>query len=433
MVNLFTRMREIIKNKIWPIALMLFFFFLPFERIPTAEFFGFTLKISYILALLVIILFLAANPLRFLKKIPLSKSDWLLLAFFASSAISTFLFSPHGRSYIILALWGFVFLLYLILERAIENLETREKIENAVLIVSLIISVFGLFQFVADSLGLSQSITGLRFEYTKAIMAFPRVQSVALEPLYFANFLIFPLFMAIKKYMLAEKPKKSYFWLMTLIFALITLTVSRGAFLAVAISLSVLFIFLFLQKQKALRQKAAAIVISLAVAVLFAFGLIYLLDGPKALNTFLGHSIVENVANDGSSFNRITTYQQSLSLFSENIWLGRGVGSFGILTTPAADIETKGYATVNNEYLEILAETGAIGFILFVLFLVYFSKEIYVKTKKMPERSRIGIFALTLAALAIIIQYNFFSTLYIIYIWAFLALLKSEVNLAGEK
>lgn len=412
---------------------MLFFFFLPFERIPTLEIFGFTLKISYILGLAILVLFLFSNPRKYLNKTSISVSDWFLIVFFVLSTISTLIYSVQSRSIIILLIWGFVFLLYLTLTKVIRDRETIKTIENSILIATVAICFFGLFQFIADSLGFSQAVTGLRYEYTKTIMAFPRVQSVSLEPLYFANFLLFPLFIAIKRYLFAEGRFGGYFWLISLILALITLTISRGAFLAATICLLILSAYLVVQKQKALRQKAGMIMLSLAIAVLFAFGLIYLFNGPKALDMFFGHTVVENVEEDGSSYNRILTYQQSFSIFSESILLGKGVGSFGILTTPFEDIAKKGYATVNNEYLEILSETGILGFAIFLFFIFYYFKEIYDASRQANRETRAGLFVLALAALAVLIQYNFFSTLYIIYIWAFLAYAKAETYQLEEK
>lgn len=425
-------MLAITKSKIWQLVLILFFFVLPFERIPTLEVAGFTLKISYILALVLIVLFIFSNPIKILKRSPLTTSDWLLLLFFGVSAISTIAYSFVTRSIIVLLLWAFMFILYLILSRVIISKEVVRKIEDAILIATLLICIFGLFQFVGDSLGLSQSITGLRIQYTKIVMAFPRIQSVALEPLYFANFLFIPLYISIKRYLNAKKNFGKYFWFISLIIALVVLTVSRGAFLALAITLAILFVYLFIQKRKDLSKKGGALILSTFIAIVFAFGLIYVFDGSSALKTFFGHSVVTNVSEDGSSYNRILSYRQSTDVLKKSVILGNGIASFGILTTPKENIAKSGYATVNNEYLEILAETGIIGLLLFTLFLVFYFREIIIASKQKEASARTSLFVLSLAVLAILIQYNFFSTLYIIYIWAYLALLKSASLTKGE-
>jgi O-antigen ligase len=312
------------------------------------------------------------------------------------------------------------------LSRVITNTATIKTIEDSILLATLLICIFGIFQFVGDSVGLSQSVTGLRIQYTKIVMDFPRVQSVALEPLYFANFLFIPLFISVKRYLLSGKAFGKYFWLTFLITLSITLTVSRGAFLALAITFLFLLIYLLYTKNGGLLQRYTKLLISVAASIIVALILIFVFDGKQALQIFFGHSVVTNIQADASSYNRISAYKQSIDVFKLHPVLGNGVASFGIVTTPQADIAKTGYATVNNEYLEILAETGILGFLLFVLFIIFYFKEIYSRSKFKKESTKTGLFIGCLAVVAILIQYNFFSTFYIIYIWAFLALIKSN-------
>ena len=67
------------------------------------------------------------------------------------------------------------------------------------LFVSLaIVSIFGIYQFLGDLvLGLPTFLTGLRPQYTKAVFGYPRVQATAIEPLYFAGMLFWPMFLMI--------------------------------------------------------------------------------------------------------------------------------------------------------------------------------------------------------------------------------------------
>ena len=99
---------------------------------------------------------------------------------------------------------------------------------------------------------------------------------------------------------------------------------------------------------------------------------------------------------------------------------GTGTGSFGVLTKDAED--KIGYGTVNNEYLEILSENGLVGLALFLSFLIAYALEYKKRLADTDSKTKLMYAGLIIGILAIFLQYNFFSTLYIIYIWVFLAL-----------
>lgn len=412
-------------NKFISFLILAFFFTLPFERIPTFEFAGFTIKISYVVALILLIVFIFNNPLLLFKKFHLSVSDKILLIFWLFSFLSSLAVSPDiKRSMIILCLWAFVFLLYIFLSRVLSNKEIREKVYKITLFSSVVVCLFGLFQFIGDSFGFGADITGLRFQYTKAILGFPRIQSVALEPLYFANFLLVPFFISIVGYVQNKELFKGYFLTSILILTNIILSISRGAYIALGVSLFFFMIYLFLNRYKDnYMNKLAGLVVIIVFSVIISFGLIYKLNGKQASSNFTDHSVVENVQSDGSASDRIKTYKIALDNFKDEPVLGTGAGSFGVLTRKSED--GTGYGIVNNEYIEILSENGLVGFLLFFAFLIALILEYKTWLTKLGSNKKLMFIGLCFGFLAIFIQYNFFSTLYIIYIWAFLALLKS--------
>ena len=404
------------------------FFFLPFERIPTFELAGFTVKISYLFGLLVLVLLFTRNSL--LQTINESWSSRFLTFFWSLSFVSSLFFSPNlKRSLIFLGLWLFVFLLYLLLPKYLTKPGARDQIYSIIILSSCLVCLFGLYQFIGDSLGLSQSLTGLRIQYTKIVMGFPRIQSVALEPLYFANFLIVPFFLSLWRYIKSKSFFGLYFWTSFLILTNVILTISRGAFIAVSLSLILLLFYLFLNRvQGQYLKKVFAILTVLLLSLAISFLLITKLNGRQAASNFADHSVVENVQADGSAYDRIGTYKIALNQFREKPFLGNGVGSFGVLSRDTTPAGNPGLGVVNNEYLEILSETGIIGLGLFLLFLIYFLKEGWRGYREANPAKKLIITILFLSLFAIFIQYNFFSTLYIIYIWAFLALFKSEID-----
>lgn len=413
--------QKITNNKLMSFLLLALFFTLPFERIPTFEVGGFTVKISYILGVIFLVAMLLSRLWHLLRQERLSNSEWIFLSFWLFSLLGSLIFSPDiKRSLIILSLWAFMFLLYATLRRLV-TIEIRENIYNVILFSSCLVCLFGLYQFIGDSFGLNLGLTGLRAAYSKEILGFPRIQSVALEPLYFANFLFVPFFLSIIRYIKSKGFFTLYFWTSVLILVSIILTVSRGAYIALGASFIVFFIYLILNRRREnYGGKLMGSFLIIVLSAVISFGLLYKLNGKEASNNFVDHSVVENVQADGSAFDRIGTYKLAFEKFKTNPIFGTGAGSFGVLTKSAED--KIGYGTVNNEYLEILSENGLIGLALFLSFLIAYMLEYKKRLENTDSKTKLMFVGIMLGILAILIQYNFFSTLYIIYFWVFLAL-----------
>jgi O-antigen ligase len=291
-----------------------------------------------------------------------------------------------------------------------------------------LVCIFGIYQFLGDSFGLSTHLTGLREAYTKSILGFPRIQSVGLEPLYFANFLMVPFFISVKRYINSERFFNNYFFVLILILINIILSISRGAYISLGFAFLILLAYLLIKKgTSGYKLKFFGILTALVVSLCLSLNLIFLLNGHSAQQNFVDHAVVENVQSDGSASDRIQTYNKAINLFKLNPVFGNGLGSFGVSVSPTEQ-SNSGYQTVNNEYLELLSETGVMGLGLFALFFLFLLFEIWNVFKKKNDSEKLSIIILILGCLAIFIQYNFFSTLYIIYIWVFLALLKGEAN-----
>ena len=107
-------------------------------------------------------------------------------------------------------------------------------------------------------------------------------------------------------------------------------------------------------------------------------------------------------------------------------WRGVGLGGYGKLELDEKfQSQTEGYQPiVNNQYLETLVETGIWGIIFFVLFfgfvLVRSVQAWFVADNDFDKATLAGF---TLGIIAILAQYITFSTIYIVYVWVFLALL----------
>jgi len=409
-------MKKYIGQRLGSILVALWFFLLPFEYIPTVEFHGFTIKTSYLAGILILTWSVFDKKIITRKKF--STSDWLLLLFWLAGAVATTLGIHEARNLIILALWGFMIMLYYCASRLIDY----ARIEKIILISAAVVSLLGILQFIGGSIGLDTAYIGLRPLYIKSILGFPRIHSVLLEPMYLANFLFIPFFLAIRKSFQQPKTVNKYWWLAILILADIILTQSRGAYLSLLVAIILLVIHWLWRKYY---SKIARLMFVGLASIVLASGLI-LINGPRALiDNFANHAVGQDIPSADSVNYRFDNYRSAYKMFIDKPLLGHGIASFGTLTHRA---NFTGYDIVLNEYLEILAETGAVGFIAFLGFLAALAYESRRAYRAGNESQRQTILYLGLGLLAVFIQYNFFSTLYIIYIWAFLALLRSQVD-----
>lgn len=415
----------ILKNNNLLILICILFFALPFERVPTFEVSGFTVKISYIVGLLLIAVSLFRA--RTLLKNKFDLGDLALLGFLVVGMAGLFKSDDLKRGIATIFMWLFVFVIYFILAKLFKNEEYRIQAEKFLLIATFIVCLFGLYQFVLDSLNFSTAYSLLRLRYTKAVLGFPRIQSVALEPLYFANFLLVPLFLSVKKFFFERNALNRYFGLITLILVNIILTVSRGAYLSLSFSM-IIFLIYFLFINKSYRGRVIWVVGNCLVSVVIALLLVAILNGGSKVTSFWNHTSVNDSTNASSVQGRQQGYLSAIDKFKQNPVFGIGISNSGILPEPVYENgEVLTYGSINNEYLEILSETGLVGLVFFLLFLFSLIWLFFKRIKQADKEHRTSLILLGLGLVAIFIQYNFFSTLYIIYIWAFLALLRGEM------
>jgi len=154
------------------------------------------------------------------------------------------------------------------------------------------------------------------------------------------------------------------------IFVIISVISSRASYLAL-LFMSLAFIFSALIFKKYLTKSI--------VKQVFLFALI-----PTALNIILnvfiyayvgkltGKSLVDRVESlkigDTSTSQRLRYYSQAIDVFLENPFLGTGIGSWELESIKRDSQNIENYTVpyhVHNDYLEILAETGLLGFTLY--------------------------------------------------------------------
>lgn len=403
-------------------ALAILVFFLPFERIPTMAVGSFTLKINHIVGF-VLILFWILDRIYYHKKFIKNPIAPILLIFVSAMAISIISAPLKSRAIIFLLVNIFTIMLSVVTIDVLRSHKDISRIEKIIFASSWIILLFSIWQFLGDMAGLPISVTGLLEGYSKVTFGFPRIQAFSKEPLYLGNYLLLPLGFIVAK--IFSEVKKTYLdWLLLIgLIGVFILTLSRGALLGLAVFILVL---MFFYPKKIFTAKIITIsTISLVVIFMGIFMGISLL-GPKIQQKFVGHLLVNDYGKSESTVSRLTANDDAINDWKEHKFFGVGLGNFGGSRTNYDLNNPKTNDIVNNEYLEILAETGIFGFGAFViLIMTIFARSIYVLrlTKNNIVKLKPLLIGLTATFAGMLAQYAFFSTLGIMHIWVMIGLL----------
>lgn len=313
-----------------------------------------------------------------------------------------------------------------------ENHSLWKIIKKTIYIVTALVIAFGFFQFVFDIFGASTKITDLRGCCTSnSTYIFPRVHSVSIEPLYFANFLLIPIWLMIHDFVFDKSARKNKF-LITLFAAtssLFILSLARSALLALLVT-AILFVF-GLGKRELMRSalpyfaKVAGGVVLIAIAFVIASGIASRFIHKHAINgadsgvkgnvaIFGGHAI--DVA-DQSAQTRYNTWPKAITYIKQRPL--QGVGAYNSRVKLNLDQYNKGVPDTqlqpfNNDLLGLLVDLGLVGLILFAPLVIALVTAI-IRLSKLHWKHPAAPFAL--AAIAMLIQGNFFHSILLARLW----------------
>ncbi|MDP2684696.1 MAG: O-antigen ligase family protein [bacterium] len=411
------------------LGILLVAFWLPFERLGAFETADTTIRLSQIFLLVTFgiwfFILITKGQFKFAKnRVLIPIVLFLVTGLFALPNILN-----QDRSLIVFTFIVFTASLAFIIPNLITEKKHLKKLILVIITSFILVSSFGLYQFAGDMLGLPQEVTGLRELYTKDILGFTRVQSTAYEPLYFANYLLLPIALIFTLFLSGRGALKNS-WLLVL-FSLgivnLVLTVSRGGYLAIFAVLVVISIYYY---KKVFTVKNLVIILVagflMGWIVLRALGLggdVFTLDrfSEHVTNAFYGASYDE----------RVDTFSQAIEAWREQPLFGVGFGGFGPYVAEHPEYMPKdGWRIVNNQFLEILAENGIIGLVLFLFVLLFLFvrslRAIWITQDKYLKAVMIALLAVLIG---IVVQYQTFSTLYIMHIWFVIGLMIAVQNI----
>ncbi len=412
------------------VGLLILTFLLPFERVGSVELAGFTVRASQVVGALLLfswVLWLFIKRPRLIRPNP---AAWATFIFLIIALLSVSQAVNQFRAVSVLLFVAFTMAVGWMVPQLLRTTGQLKTVIRVLLLVSGLIGVFGLFQFLGDLAGLPTGLTGLRDLYTSEVFGFPRVQSTFLEPLYYANFLLIPISLGVAFLLSGVRLIKPFILggLILLMLLNLGLTLSRGGYIALAATLLVLgiaYLSKILTPHRLILLIVAAGIVVWGVTQFLAFTG----DKQETVQTFTKQAT--GIFTGASYFDRAETFSQAWDLYRFHPWLGVGIGNFGpaVALYPLIQPDS-GWLIVNNEFLELMAETGTLGFLSFLVLLVV----LFIRTLRASLRSadpfirsvNIGLLA---AFVGVIVQYQTFSILYIMHVWFLFGLMVAAQNL----
>ena len=410
-----------IKNLLFTLSAILLAV-LPFERIPSVTVSGVTIKMSSIVLLVALIIGAVAWFRD--RKIPqLDLPDRILLIWY----IWAWLITPFAVSRSVavhtMLLWTVVLTGYFMVSRYVRASKEQAMASRILITVGLVTATFGLLQFILNTyFNVPGQDVGLTPNYVKAVFGFARIQSVGIEPLYYAAFLHMPVFLAMVT-VLFNRAKRQLVSILTLAFLILVevLTLSRGAYLGIIGGSIVVVLALIWLRQlpwKSLGVVAVAAVLAIACAEGFIAlsGLVGTsANGAASVTTFSEHAIGGTATRGTSVDPRIAAMKDAYAMAKKHLVVGVGPGNYGVVTTLQKTAQNQ-KPIVNNFFLEVLAEQGVIGLI---LCLAFFATIFIRLLMAMFHASKVNPFQVAMlgALIALGVQMNFFSTLYVVTVW----------------
>jgi len=424
----------LLKNPEFGLALV--GFLLPFERFPSVDLGGMNVKINFILILVVLVVYIFVKGVRGELRIPKDPTRFFVFLFLGAYTASIAVALNQSRAMQVYLSVVLMVIAYFTVTLVAQDVKTIKSTIKGILWGGLTVGIIGVYQFMGDMAGLPNSITLLKVGYDKGTFGFARVQAASEEPLYFANYIFVP---AILSLILLLRDKVSEVFnrfssaiLLVILLIDFVLALSRGAILAAAIVFVLILIFQF---KKIFRIKVIITAFMLAAIVLTGAYLALLKSEPRAIDEFVAQVTVKKKDTE-SVVLRLTTSAQAIEMFKRSPILGVGPGNFGPVSqgNPPTKPEVIGWRVVNNLYLEVLAESGAVGlgaFVLMIMVVLVRSTLAYAKTKDTFLKA--VILALILAFVAILIQYATFSPIYIFHFWFLIGLTAAVSNVIFDK
>ncbi len=313
------------------------------------------------------------------------------------------------------------------------------------MVTMVIASLFGLYQLITDMLNLTK-ISLLKVGYTKDIFGISRIHSFLAEPLYLAGALFFPIFLVSIWWLINQNlfsleklikhplpsslnnPRVVNLGLLIFFGLIFLLTYSKSAFLALGINLTLVIFISIIKYKHWFLVKLVPVGIGSVILILLIGSLISS-NFAKAMEE-IGINFVKTLTGESASaVERNSFFEAAVTILPEFSITGIGSGQFGPQSAfMLRRFHNSDQLVVNNIYLEVWLEHGFISFLLFIgLWFWVLAKNWchLIQTQDWTHPLTALRLALLLAIQSYLIQWFYFSPLYIMPIFILLGLLLS--------
>lgn len=366
-----------------------------------------------------------------------------LIAFFSLAALSILAANNQAWGARKLLVFASIFPLFWLIRAFIKSPKDWQKLACVILGGAILSSLIALAQFLSQFIFGQEVVMGFWIErilplfsgaqFGSLVAASPSWQvaiggqtimrAIGLFPdphmLSFYLGLTSPLALALALF--SKKRRLVFFIIFSLLFIVLLLTFSRGGYLGAISSLAV-FVFFCGRSFSAKAKKFFFASLMVAIVIFLLFG------WPVASRLFSSFDLGE-----GSNAGRLTIWQDSIEIIKKSPLLGVGLGNYSLSVGLGQDYRNS--VTSHNLYLDILAETGLLGLLSWLLL---FWAAIRAAIKKIGQAPVVALGSL--GALTYFLVHSFFeSAIFNPTVLAFLmaalglAALRKETIISQEK
>lgn len=269
------------------------------------------------------------------------------------------------------AYWIFMLLYYVMLRVYLVNKEDWLKMFKWSYIVSLLVSLYAIFQ---------------KFSWIDVFHSgIDRAEGTIGNPAFLGSYLLLMVALGVWIFMIEQDKKWRYGWAVIGAVNLFTLflTLTRSSILGLFVfAILSLLMFNFYFKSKKYRIFSLSIFIS---AILFVISIFVFRENLLALDNPFINRILDISLDSPVIKNRILVWQGTLANWSDYIWTGLGIGNFNTLFnkfyTPA--INEDWFDKTHNAFLDMLVASGILGLLSYLALYLYPIKLLFAKRKEM--------------------------------------------------
>ena len=399
---------------------------LPFSYYPLVNFGTFSgLHIDVSLLYIVCLLMLLAHTPYFIANMrQLLQSPLFLLCGFGLFCLVSVAWSENLARGLVTSLFGLFVIALCIMSHHYADLITSKKIFQYFSILFWTMIAWATWQIFGDMLNAPSWLTLLPSMYDSHVFGIARPTGFALEPQFFASILLIPFAWISNKLLQDKSLDKSSIAGFIAVTVFILLTLSRGGIIAM-ILIALLLLALVRSDVRKKMWYCGLIIVSIFASLLVTYSAASIrtdrVSGSSAVEKVVNHISLGMLSSskqddsddedDDGYVKSSTTSRVSSSSTAVKLWLhdpfttllGVGIGAFGA-NTPG---KNPAYI-VNNYYLELIAETGLVGFGLLASFILLVLRSLFLKKQ----------FVLFALLIGLLVQACFFSgNANILHIW----------------